>query len=208
MAILDEDRPRMEDIEVFQSDAYEGPDTDFSPNGFVAPTPSGTTTTPAAGYKAPDVYAPGKKATVSGQLQGFLESGSPYVRAARQRGREEAASRGLLNSSIAAGAAERSAIETALPVAVADAKAFQEAGMAGFLGEIEGAKKTQAISGEQALVGTQEGASSRLSTQKTAETAALDAYRGGIQSELSAQQAKEQAYQTAYEANIASNMSK
>lgn len=53
---------------------------------------------------------------VQGSLEAMLNPGSSYIRNARQRGAEYAASRGGINSSIAAGAAERSAIEAAAPL--------------------------------------------------------------------------------------------
>lgn len=62
--------------------------------------------------------------TVKHQMETLLDSDSRYITQARQSGREFAASRGLLNSSIAAGAAERSAIEAALPIAQQDAQTY------------------------------------------------------------------------------------
>lgn len=55
--------------------------------------------------------------TVKGNLESLLAPGSSYIDNARQRGIEYAATRGGVNSSIAAGAAERSAIEAAAPLA-------------------------------------------------------------------------------------------
>ena len=62
--------------------------------------------------------------TVQGQLQGLLSDGNPYVERARHMGRESAAARGLLNSSISAQAAEAAAIDAALPIASQDASTF------------------------------------------------------------------------------------
>lgn len=59
---------------------------------------------------------------VEDRLTGLLQSDSPYMTAARQRGIETANSRGLLNSSIAGGNAEREAISAALPIASQDAQ--------------------------------------------------------------------------------------
>lgn len=58
------------------------------------------------------------------QITGLLSQANPYIANARQRGMEQAASRGLLNSSASAGAAERSAIEAAAPLALQQAGAF------------------------------------------------------------------------------------
>src|SRR5688572_27697188 len=53
---------------------------------------------------------------VQTSLEAMLNPNSQYIQNARQRGVEYAASRGGLNSSIAAGAAERSAMEAATPL--------------------------------------------------------------------------------------------
>lgn len=60
-------------------------------------------------------------------LQQLLASDSPYIQAATRAGERQAASRGMLNSSMAAGAARRAAIEAGLPIAGADAQAYQGA---------------------------------------------------------------------------------
>jgi hypothetical protein len=78
------------------------------------------TTTPPATNSLADYLPPGKQfsaqAVVGDSLNNLLSSGSRYIENARQRGREGAASRGLLNSSISAGAAERAGIEASMPI--------------------------------------------------------------------------------------------
>lgn len=69
-----------------------------------------------------DVDAPTE--TVAGQLHSLLSSGSPYLERAKAGARETANSRGLLNSSMAAGAGEAAAIDAALPIASADANIY------------------------------------------------------------------------------------
>jgi len=64
---------------------------------------------------------------VANQINQLLNSNSAYMRNARQRGNEQAASRGLLNSSIAAGTSQRAAIEAALPIASQDAATYTNA---------------------------------------------------------------------------------
>lgn len=61
------------------------------------------------------------KETVQGQLSGILAKGGDYIEKARADSAGVANSRGLLNSSIAAGAGESAAIGAALPIAQADA---------------------------------------------------------------------------------------
>lgn len=62
---------------------------------------------------------------VSSQLQGLLASDSPYMRQAALAAERQAASRGLLSSSMAAGAGQAAAIQAAMPIAAADAQAYQ-----------------------------------------------------------------------------------
>ncbi len=58
----------------------------------------------------------GGASRVMGNLEQIVGSGSPYIENARRRGLETAAARGGINSSIAAGASERSALEAAMPL--------------------------------------------------------------------------------------------
>ena len=60
--------------------------------------------------------------TVQGNLTGILSSGSPLMQQANNEGLQTANSRGLLNSSIAAGTAENSLISAATPIATTDAQ--------------------------------------------------------------------------------------
>jgi len=62
--------------------------------------------------------------TVEDQMTGLLSKSSPYMKVARTGAKKQAASRGLLNSSIAAGAGEDAAIKNALPIAGQDAGAY------------------------------------------------------------------------------------
>lgn len=63
----------------------------------------------------------------STQLDNILSSGSPLMQRAASLGRQTAASRGLLNSSLAAGAAQTSMIDAATPIAQANAGAYETA---------------------------------------------------------------------------------
>lgn len=69
---------------------------------------------------------------VANQLNDLLSADSRYIQNARQRGREFAASRGNLNSSIGAGASERAAIEAGLPIAESDAGVYRDANAGNF----------------------------------------------------------------------------
>ncbi|WP_286237998.1 hypothetical protein [Neptuniibacter halophilus] len=74
------------------------------------------TTTATPGYSIDP-----QKQTVSGQLTDLLDQDNPYMNQARKQGESYAAQRGMLNSSMAAGASQDAAIKAALPIAQADA---------------------------------------------------------------------------------------
>ncbi len=175
---------------------------------FKAPEITTITQPGIAGYQAPTVYAPEKEATVEGRLSGLLESGSPYLERARTSAKMEAQKRGLLNSSIAAGAGEKAAIEAALPIAQQDASAYLTAGMAGYQGKIAAAQSALGYEQQKGLVGVQATATSELQAQAMKETAALEAFKADIVSGLSTQEAAQKAYQTSYEGGIAAGLSK
>lgn len=67
--------------------------------------------------------------TVAWQMDKLLDEQSPYITQARQTGKEYAASRGLLNSSMGAQASQRAAIESALPIAQQDASTYFSQGI-------------------------------------------------------------------------------
>lgn len=66
----------------------------------------------------------GTQSTVKGQMEGLLSEGSRYLDIARQNSAQQANKRGLLNSTMAAGAGERAAIEAAMPIATQDASTY------------------------------------------------------------------------------------
>ena len=80
-------------------------------------------------YKAPDtkpvttdVYS--KTDTVAGQLENLTADNSTYIRQAQTDAKQSANDRGLINSSIAAGAGTEAAIRSALPIAQQDATTY------------------------------------------------------------------------------------
>ena len=93
--------------------AYGGAPAAYTPEALQSMTG------PAQG---PATYKPDDSAMVSSSLNKLLASDNPYLQQARTRASEYANSRGLLNSSIGAGAGESAAIQAALPIAQADAQ--------------------------------------------------------------------------------------
>jgi DNA-directed RNA polymerase subunit M/transcription elongation factor TFIIS len=68
------------------------------------------------------------KSTVGGQMAGLLEQNSPYMQAAKTQALQMGNQRGLLNSSMTAGAGTLAAIQSSLPIAQQDAQTFAQAG--------------------------------------------------------------------------------
>lgn len=64
------------------------------------------------------------ESTVEGRLNGLLSQDSNYIKRARTGAAQTANRRGMLNSSMAAGAGEGAAIDRALPIAQQDAASF------------------------------------------------------------------------------------
>jgi hypothetical protein len=75
----------------------------------------------------PAEYSVNKEDLTSGRLSQLLSQDNPYIQMARTRAAQSANRRGLLNSSIAAGAGEAAAIESALPIAQSDSGALIDA---------------------------------------------------------------------------------
>ena len=156
MAIFEEEQAiTLDTVEPVTQETEPGAVT---PTGSVAqetPTYQPGVTQQAEGYQTPSVYDPGTTGTVAGQMEGILAKESPYLQAARERGEQYAHSRGLLSSSMAAGAAEKAAIEAALPIAQQDAATYSKAGL-----------QQQAFEESAGLVDIKAGASSQLAEQE------------------------------------------
>jgi hypothetical protein len=75
-------------------------------------------------------YTP-KNASVSKQLTGLLKADSPMLTQARTNAKKAANRRGLLNSSIAAGAGEAAAYDVALPIASQEAQQIHQTNLTG-----------------------------------------------------------------------------
>ncbi len=67
---------------------------------------------------------------VAGRVASLTSSASPLMQTARTRAAQNSASRGLLNSTLGAQAGEQAVIETATPIANADAGLFQQQSLA------------------------------------------------------------------------------
>ncbi len=110
-----------------------------------------------AGLKTATSYIDQAKNTVAGQLNSLLSSDSPYIKQAENKAKEQSASRGLLNSSIAAGAGRAAAYEAALPIAQQDAETYNKYGL-----------QQQATENEQQKIQTEAIVSGEMTKQKAA----------------------------------------
>ena len=132
------------------------PDSGFGKTGPITPPPAptpapvtappmstGLPATPVAGNPSAPPATPGSlgldfmrqvtpNELVANQLNGLLSGNSPYIKNARLRGAEYAASRGNINSSIGAGASQRAALEAAMPIAESDAGVYRDANAGNF----------------------------------------------------------------------------
>ena len=128
--------------------------------------------------------------TVAGQLHSLLSSGNPYVERAKSGARDTANQRGLLNTSMAAGAGEAAAIDAALPIASADANVYGTAsrenqGYTNTAGQFNaGAKNTASLQGSAAAN------TSLLSAQTAGQDVELQTLKGNQAKELADIEAK------------------
>jgi hypothetical protein len=100
--------------------------SNMAPGTEIGPAPpSGSVMLPGStGYDAKQRSVDAAKETVSGQLDALLAADSPYLQRAKHGATQTANARGLLNTSMAAGAGEAAAIDAAAPIAKADADVY------------------------------------------------------------------------------------
>lgn len=117
---------------------------------------------------------------VSEQLNGILAEDGRYIQTARAQSQHQAASRGLLNSTMAAGAGENAAIAASMPIAQGNAQEYAQVGAAN-------QEATNRYLGERTAANAQLGSAS-ISAQASRANAELAA---AVQREQSAQQFQE-----------------
>lgn len=146
------------------------------------PLPAGTQGTANRAY----THNPQERELVSNQLTGLLAQDNPYIRNARLRANEASASRGLLNSSMAMGNAERAAIESALPIAQADAARFGQSAESnlGYLNQM--AQQEAQISAQERIANANRDAASANSQADSAARLQLQREALAYQGEQSA----------------------
>jgi len=115
------------------------------------------TTTPTDPYSyTPTTGTLSSDQTVEGRLGTLLSGNSPLLQRAKANAMAAAAARGLQNTSLAAGAGEAAVIDTATPIAAADANAAQRQALANQDVTNQFASQQMGISGQQALQGREQ----------------------------------------------------
>lgn len=135
-------------------------------------------------------------ATVQSQLQSMLASDSPYLTAARTRAMQQANSRGLINSSIAAGAGEFAAIDAAAPIAQADAQFANQSAMLNRELDSQEFRQTQNIQSQERLQQLDFNLRESLMDKQIASDKDIAEFRAGIEKELVAFRAQIQDQQS------------
>lgn len=142
------------------------PEAPQQDTGLLAPTTGGVTVQPSiepSTLSTPQATAtPQQVDTVEQRLTDLLNKDNPYMQSARTGAMQTAESMGLTNSTMAATAGEKAAIESALPIAQQDASYQQQRGLAEQQGQIQ-----------QGLYQTQGDISKELSSQQYQQEAAL-----------------------------------
>ncbi len=186
----------------YTPEAYKPPDPDVSLPAFQSPD----IPTPAE-YVSPGRYAPTPEQTVAGQMEGLLASGSPYIEARRKSGERVAHKRGLLDSSLAAEAAEKAGIEAALPIASQQADVYTQAGLQEYGGMIQGALAKQMAEDTAQGYKYQTDASAALADRQAQQVANQSRYDSLLASGLDDRRAAAALNLTAEEAKIAAAQS-
>jgi len=99
-----------------------------------------TTTT---GMTTPDYTIDESKQTVQGQLNNLISQDNPLMQKAATQGQQYANKRGLLNSSIGAGATQSAMMDYAMPIAQADAATENNFSMAKYNTDLQKNVNTQ-----------------------------------------------------------------
>lgn len=167
-----------QDVAKAQGVAYEEvakPTTAATTNSSLFPTYDANRATQDVGslaqVKQPTSYFDQAKSTVAGQLTALLGSDSPYIKQQENKAKEQSASRGMLNSTLASQAGREAAIGAALPIAQQDASEYNKFAL-----------QTQSTQNQQATIQTEAIVSSELAKQN----AAIAQSKQNIQNEFTA----------------------
>ncbi len=184
-----------------------------------APAPAAQGIVAGAMPAAPAAYKPvtrsvDQKSTVQGQVNSILASDGPLMQRARSLALEQMNQRGLINSSMAVGAAQAAMMDRALPIAQQDAGTFDQAardnqGFANQAGQFNaGARNQFGLQGnEMAFQREQRSADRQFQTGEREATQGFQAEQQRLQNEqqskVLAQQHAQQLEQMGYANKLA-----
>jgi hypothetical protein len=118
------------------------------------------------------------KETVAGQLHSILNEDSPVLQQARSRAMDTANSRGLLNTSMAAGAGESAVIDAAMPIASADASVYNANAAANQGYENTASQVNAGAANTSNAAATQAANATQLSAQQSMQDTAMQKLKG------------------------------
>lgn len=162
-----------------------------------ATTPTTTTppvSTPPPAPKTPDAtsgivgsnmasYDPtlntvGTNETVSGNVDKLLQADNPLMQTARNQSAEAANAKGLLNSSMAVQAGQQAVINSALPIASADASTYHDTAARNQVASNEADQFNTGAKNQSGLLAQQGAQTSQLSAQQAGQEREIQALRG------------------------------
>lgn len=135
------------------------------------------TTTQAPQVQAQQYQNTAPEETVESRLTNLLKKDNPYLKLNETKAQQYANSRGLLNSTMAATAGQKAAIESALPIAQQDASFYQQRNLAGQQGEIQSALSGQQAQQQAGLYDVQGNVTSRLQGEQAQQAQSLEKLR-------------------------------
>lgn len=141
----------------------------------------------------------GSNELVENRLGNLLGGDSAYMQQARQQGLQQAASRGLGNSSIAAGAAQREAIKSGLPIASQDASTYSQAQSENMGALNEGLMQERDIANRMLQANRESGTQLELADRQAAQAEADRRMRLQLQRENLAYEGEQQGLGRAFQ---------
>lgn len=167
---------------------------------------SGATGAPPAAKMSTTDWKVTPDQTVQGQLSNVLDSGSPVLQKAQADAMQTANSRGLLNSSIAAGAGTAAVLDKALQIATPDAQTNAAAGQ--FNANASNASSSQNASATNALQSQQLGIISSAASQDASakNASSQQQFSAALQTALANADASNKASLTAFGGAVQTNL--
>jgi hypothetical protein len=154
---------------------------------YTAPTLQNQTAT-LAPTKTADAYIDPDKATVGGQVNTLLKQDSPLIQSAQADAMQTANKRGLINSSMAATAGTKAAIDSVMPIAQQDAATYAGFGKTNQATENQGLLVNQVAEIDQSKMANNAALTGSLNEQNFTNQISAAGFAGGIQKQIAQMQ--------------------